>query len=170
MNEKSDPWPIDQDEPDSRLGECPRDFEALAARLVAVGWLGEAGQPTLSRTRDAIELSFGDAMEPSGEGGVILLLTPESVEIRLPSITWTRGAYGPVASSRFWRRVSIRPLIGAVGPGGSDVRLRRLVDSGLRARRAEMRSCHFCGERFGPERMSDDACHGCASEHRGVVY
>ncbi len=170
MNDDSDQRLIDQAEPDFRLGEYPRDFEALAARFVAVGWLGDGQRPSVLRTRDAIELRFGDAVETNGEGGVILLLTPESVEIRLPSIAWTCGAYGPVASSCFWRRVPIRRLMDVLDPGGSDSRLRRLVDSGLRARRAKMRPCHFCGERFGPERMSDDACHGCASEHRGVVY
>jgi hypothetical protein len=40
-----------------------------------------------------------------GHTGVTLLVAPEALEVRLPTIEWTTAYGGPTASSRFWKRV-----------------------------------------------------------------
>ena len=38
-------------------------------------------------------------------------------------------------------------------------------------RKAQFNKCKFCGESFGSEHLFDnDTCHGCATEHYGVLY
>ncbi len=38
-------------------------------------------------------------------------------------------------------------------------------------RKRQYRKCQFCGEKVAPEhRFDQNTCHGCASEHFGVVY
>lgn len=58
----------------------------------------------LARTRDAIQLT-----EP-GDDGLVLLVTAEAVEVRLPSVEWTTGYAGPVQTSRLWKRVARRHI------------------------------------------------------------
>jgi len=114
----------------------------------------------VSRTRDAIQIDY------FGDRGVTLLLTPEYVDVRLPTIDWTQGSHGPVASSRSWRRYKI------VRPDTDDgmTPLLDLVHGGLERRRREFRKCRFCGKEVPVEHRTGDACHGCASEHLGIVY
>lgn len=110
----------------------------------------------LSRTRDVIQLEWG------GEEGIVALVTDEALELRLPKIEWTRGSYGPAMTSRLWQRVTWDAL--------TDGQLADLLKQAQAARDAEFAICAYCGERFTPDRMTGDACHGCASKHRGVVY
>ena len=109
----------------------------------------------LTRTRDVIQVDVG------GERGCVLLVTAEAVEIRLPTIEWTGGACDPRASSRYWKRVPI---------GWDYEEVRQLIEAGIRARVAQYQRCAFCGEEVPPEHRTGDACHGCASKHRGIIY
>jgi hypothetical protein len=52
---------------------------------------------SIQRTRDVYRFTIDDPE------GVIVLVTPDEVDIRLPTIEWTRGYAGPVPSSRRWR-------------------------------------------------------------------
>lgn len=111
----------------------------------------------LTRTRDAIQIDWG------GERGIVILCTPEAMELRLPTVEWTRGAYGPAYSSRLWRRIPRGEL--------HEEQLAGLFEKAKRARRREFHTCKYCGRAVPPEhRFSKDVCHGCASEHEGVVY
>lgn len=110
----------------------------------------------LSRTRDVIQAELW------GEEGIVVLVTAEAFEIRLPTIEWTMGAYGPADASRLWKRVRADAL--------SDGQLLDLIEAGLEARRAEFVACRFCGRLFPVEHRSGDACHDCASRHLGIVY
>ncbi|WP_050632211.1 hypothetical protein [Bacillus andreraoultii] len=41
----------------------------------------------------------------------------------------------------------------------------------INTRKRQYRKCQFCGEKVAVEhRFAKDTCHGCASEHFGVVY
>jgi hypothetical protein len=41
----------------------------------------------------------------------------------------------------------------------------------INARKRQYRKCQFCGEKVAIEhRFDQNTCHGCASEHYGVVY
>ncbi len=111
----------------------------------------------VERTRDVIQIEWG------GDEGIVVLVTPEIIELRLPTVEWTRGAYGPAPSSRYLRRLRADSL--------NETRLREWVDKAKEVRRKEFRECKFCGERFPTEHLFDrHTCHACASEHLGVVY
>lgn len=112
---------------------------------------------SLERTRDVIQIEWG------GESGIVVLVTPEAVELRLPTVEWTAGAHGPADSSRLWKRVLMDEL--------EEVNLRDMLHQAHRAREQQFRKCRYCGRLVPPEhRFSEDVCHGCASEYRGIVF
>ncbi len=104
------------------------------------------------------------ALTIEGERGCVVLITAEAAEIRLPTTEWTKGAYAPRASTCFWKRVALRET------PSSYQKLDQVIEAAIAARRAEFQPCCFCHEEFPPEHMTDDACHGCASANRGIVY
>jgi len=111
----------------------------------------------LERTRDAIQIDFGDEDE-----GITVLVTAETIELRLPTVEWTCGAYGPAGSSRRWKR--LRP------DAVSDEQLRELVHQAMEARRAEFKRCRYCGHSFPPENRRGNVCHGCAESYEVIVH
>jgi hypothetical protein len=112
---------------------------------------------TLERTRDVIEIHSG------GDEGIVIIVTPEAVELRLPTVEWTMGAYDPVASSRLWKRVK--------ADGLEDEKLGQLLGEAQEARGRQFTKCRYCGERVAPEhRYSRNVCQGCSSSQLGVVY
>jgi hypothetical protein len=66
-----------------------------------------------SRTRDVIQ------MDIDGDRGCSVILTAEAAEIRLPTVAWTCGAYGP----------GIRAGTGSVGRFRETERIRVFWDS-----------------------------------------
>lgn len=133
----------------------PRQFEVRA--LEATRWR----QPyVLTRTRDAIEVRFPDDQDDDGE--LVVLFTPEAIELRLYTIDWTGGSYGPAASSELWKRVSLRKH-GDKPVGG-------LLDDLAAAHEARLETCIHCGESFIDARMAGDACQACAVRVEGVVF
>lgn len=137
-------------------GEYPADglrqVEELAWQVLQLS-------PTavISRTRDVIQIDMG------GAEGIVVLVTAEALELRLPTVEWTMGAYGPAEASRFWKRISARRM--------NDLKLAELLESARQARREEYKTCQFCKEQFPPEFLSDEStCQGCAEKYLGVVY
>jgi hypothetical protein len=59
---------------------------------------------SLSRTRDVIQIDI------EGDEGCVLLVAAEALEVRLPTVEWTQGAYGPRETSRFWKRIRTEHL------------------------------------------------------------
>jgi predicted RNase H-like nuclease len=112
---------------------------------------------TVRSTPHVIELAVG------GEGGLVVLVTAEAVELRLPTIEWTGGSHGPAEASRFWKRLNTNAL--------AEGSLIGVIEAAREARRAEFATCRYCRERFAVEhRVSDNVCHGCASRYEGVVF
>lgn len=111
---------------------------------------------SIERTRDSIQIDTG------GERGLVILVTPEAIELRLPTVEWTGGSHGPATSSRLWRRLKLEKL--------SDESLSELLQKAFAARAAEFKKCRYCGEFFPPEHRTGRACHGCASDQEGIVY
>jgi hypothetical protein len=118
-------------------------------------WILAAFSGVLSRTRDVIQVDI------ERDEGCVVLITAEAIEIRVPTVEWVRP-YAPRASSRLWKRALTERL--------SEKRLKSLIQDAIQTRVAEFRNCCFCRRRFPLEHMTDDACHGCASEHRGIEY
>ena len=112
---------------------------------------------TVERTRDCIQIDCG------GDKGIVILVTPESIELRLPTVEWTMGTYGPAASSRFWKRIRESEV--------TDEELEELLIEALKERLSEFRNCRYCKKSFPPEyRHSEDVCHGCAEKYLGVCH
>jgi hypothetical protein len=140
-------------DPDSRYPSTGlRQVEEAALRVLDL-----LPGATVERTRDVIQIEFG------GEAGLVAVVTCEALELRLPSVEWTMGAYGPATSSRLWRRVS-RSRLGRK-------KLERLLLEARQARADEFSRCRFCGGEFPPERtIEKDVCHACAERHLGVMF
>jgi hypothetical protein len=123
----------------------------------AIRVLAHLPDARLERTRDAIQIDDGD-----DEKGVVILVTAETIELRLPTVEWTCGAYGPARASRLWKRVRAEAL--------SDDGLGSMIQLAVKARRAEFKRCKYCKQLVPPEHRSGNAWHGCASRYDGVVY
>jgi predicted RNase H-like nuclease len=129
---------------------------ALARNVVQVC----AAAPDLVETAATSHLV---ELRAEGEDGIVVIVTADAIELRLPTAEWTGGTHAPVEGSRFWRRLA-----------APDVEPETLVDeltAARAARRAEFTRCRYCGEMVPVEhRTSTDVCHACASEHEGVVF
>lgn len=127
-----------------------------AVEKMAVEVLAHLKDPEVSRTRDVIQIELG------GEKGIVLLVTREALELRLPTIEWP-GPHDPVDASKLWRRVQWDDI----DPDECE----DLINAAMKAREQEFIECKYCGEEFPLERRySDDVCHGCAERHEGVVF
>lgn len=132
--------------------ESMRRFEQEALELLE--FFPDA---TISRTRDAIQIDI------RGESGIVLILTPEACELRLPTVSWVHP-HVPIRLSKLGQRI-------LWGKMSRDKTLKDLCNEMLRVREDEYKLCRFCGREFPPEhRHSDDVCHGCAERHLGVVH
>jgi hypothetical protein len=110
----------------------------------------------IDRTRDVVQVDVGD------ERGIVVVVTAEAIELRLPTIEWC-GPHDPRRSSRLWKRLDPDEL--------DDAELLAKLSEARAAREAEFRVCRYCGGSFPPEhRIRADVCHGCASEHEGVAF
>lgn len=100
--------------------------------------------------------------------GFSILVTPESLELRLPTIEWTLGYMGPRSCSRLLERVPY-PQKSLT----SDTIL-ELVQRAKDARRAEVKPCVHCGRLTEPGHAhildGDWVCHGCSERYRGMVH
>jgi len=115
-------------------------------------------------TRDVYQLIV------EGQGGLVVVVTPEAVEIRLPTVEWTSGYADPVASSRLWKRA----FMTSWDDVETERRLANLIESGRRKRNREIRPCGSCQRPTPPEHAHSidgrHVCHGCAETHMGVVH
>ena len=57
---------------------------------------------TVERTSDSIQINFNDLK------GIVVLVTNEVFEIRLPTIEWAGGSYDPVQTSDLWKRIEFK--------------------------------------------------------------
>ncbi|GEM_PF-1706463 len=114
---------------------------------------------------DSDAKEHGDAFRIDSDGadtGIVVIVTPQVVEFRLPTLEWT-SPYEATPTTRLWRREPIAKL--------TQERLAELVTAGKQARRNEFEPCRFCGRKFPPElRHDDDVCHGCAERELGIVH
>jgi len=138
--------------------ELPNDDDAMtrvernASRVLRL-----VTATSVERTRDVVQIDVGD------ERGIVIVVTPDTIELRLPTVEWTRGAYGPRPSSRPWTCLDPDQL--------DDSELLASIDQARTAREAEFTVCRYCGLSFPPEhRIAEDVCHGCASAQEGVVF
>ena len=113
-----------------------------------------------ARTLSSLEIRVALGTESDEIGS--LVITKEAIELRHPTIEWTMGSYGPAISTQLWKRYEW------VSQEAKDIP--QLLEHFKKAYKASLRACVFCKKYFQRSRMTDDACHGCATKHRGVVY
>ena len=129
-----------------------RGFEQVAATILSLSPAAE-----ISRTRDAIQIDWGEY-----EDGVVILLTPDAIEFRLPSVDWVHPGI-PERTSQLWKRAEIDEL--------DDKDLVAWIMKARQARKRQFKKCQFCGEMVPPEhRFDGQTCHGCASDKYEVDY
>jgi len=119
--------------------------------------LGFFPEAVVTRTRDVYQI------EIHGDEGVVLLVTAEAIELRLPTVEWTKGAHAPRAASRLWRRLTWSKI--------EEAGIAEVIGLAIAKRRAEFHKCRYCGEMVPPEhRHNRNTCQGCAEKHLGVVH
>lgn len=146
----------------ARWPDFPDDFDTLGpartlAQRFAAAVAGELPGADVVETDDVVRVAWGE-ME-----GIVVLVTREALELRLPTIEWP-GPHEPRRTSRLFRRIEWVSI-------DSREALLDLLKEALEARRVEFRTCRFCSLSFPPEQMiQTDVCHGCAENHLGVVF
>jgi len=158
-------------DPDGRYTSGPRRlFERIAT--VVTRWRSPF---TLDRTRDVIEIRFSTGQGVGAD--LVVLVTPDALELRAPTIEWTEGSHAPAASSELWRRVVWSEndhvyfrLVNAVEEENADAEIHEHLDALAAAHEASLKTCTHCNEVFFPDRMAGGACQGCAEEFEGVVH
>ena len=129
-------------------------FEQWAAQVSQL--LPEA---KVDRTTEVIQLTTGDFRD---ELGVVILLSPEAMELRLPTLNWD-GPYTPVKTSCLWQRLALNEL--------KKSQLPRLIAEAQAQQQQSFFNCKYCGQR-NPEGWmhSPDVCQSCAEKELGIVH
>lgn len=131
------PNPLD---PDDRYRDVPTRAVDTVAEQVRL----ELPAATIERTRDVYQFTCDDPER------VVMILTPDSLELRLPTVEWTLGYAGPAPSSRLLKRVRIGPSE-TIEPA----KLAALIRHARRVRRSECRPCVHCGRTTPPEQAHE---------------
>jgi len=138
----------------------PEDFDQgtlLHRHIRAVLEVVPEHEPKVTCTDNVAEIAWG------GEMGLVLLVTAEALEVRLPTVEWTGGPHVAAVSSVLRERFE--------WDDSDTTWIQEAIDAGLRARRRQFRRCKYCGERYPPEhRIRGDVCHGCAEAHEHVTF
>lgn len=128
-----------------------RPFEYIARRVLDL-----VPGARYARTRDVVEITY-----EANDETFVILLTPEAIEMRLPTVDWVTP-YTPVASTTLWKRVALAKV--------DPVSLPSLIAGARLAYVRTLRACKYCKQKFAPCHMTRTACHDCATKCEGVVY
>lgn len=133
-----------------------RNAEKLALRVLRL--IPVKG---VERTRDAIQIESYDDLTAENSG-IIVLVTPEAIEIRLPTVEWTKGCHGPALSTCLWQRVDAEGL--------KDKHLGQLLHTAQQVRTGMFRPCRYCKQVLPPEeRVRYNVCYRCGARHLSIV-
>ena len=114
---------------------------------------------TVERTSEVIQLTTGDFRD---ELGLVILLSPEAIELRLPTLIWD-GPHTPIKTSRLWQRLALDDL--------KESQLPRLMAEAQTQQQQSFCDCKYCGQRNPKSWMhSPDVCQSCAEKELGVVH
>ena len=119
----------------------------------------------VERTRDVVQIEHVGRYD-----GIVLIVTKEALELRLPTVEWMCGAYAPAEASDLWKRVTWKKLKNKSSQIDKD-KLAEYIETAKEERRKQFAECKYCKRKYPPEsRISDDVCHGCATTYEGVVF
>jgi hypothetical protein len=143
-------------------GELPSEEPTERGYLTTADLNAERVLPLLAEARVTRTPNVTEVVI-DGERGVVVLVTAEAFELRLPTVEWTAGTHAPAETSRLWRRLNANRL--------PDAELAAEIERARTARAAEFVPCRYCGRRTPPEyRVGEDVCHSCAEQHDGVIF
>lgn len=135
-----------------QLGNLP--FERWAAQL-----LQHLPEAKIERTHDAIQLTTGDFRD---ESGLVILLSPDAIEFRLPILIWV-GPHEPAHTSRLWQRLVLNEL--------SETQLPELITAARFQQKQNFGDCKYCGKRNPSGWMfRSDICESCAESKLGIIH
>ena len=142
-------------DPEGRYtGEELRGFESYALQVMEL-----LPGAKVERTRDVIQIDYGDFRD---EQGLVVILTPDAIELRLPTIEWL-GPHTPVSSSQLWKRVNWNK--------SKKLNLSKLIASAWAAQKQTFGECQYCGKRQPCGWMfKQDVCDSCAEKHLGIIH
>lgn len=127
----------------------PEDLSSM--ELCALQILELLPGAQIERTRDVIQLNYGTFRD---ETGIVVLITPEAIELRLPTIIGL-GSQTIISSSTLWKRVEWK--------GKNQIELCRLITSAQLAQQQSFGYCQHCGSRKPAAWMvREDLCESCA--------
>lgn len=94
--------------------------------------------------------------------------TNEGLELGFEGTKW----YGHTPSPFMYKKhILIWETLQSLNKEQQQERILELLMKTIISRKRQYRKCQFCGEKVAVEhRFDKDTCHGCASEHFGVVY
>jgi predicted RNase H-like HicB family nuclease len=111
------------------------------------------------RTPDVIQINSGDFRD---EKGVVVILTPEAIELRLPTLEWL-GPHTPVQSSKRWKRINLE--------NSKNINITKLIASAQEAQAQTFGVCKFCSQKKPTGWMfRQDVCDSCAEKHLGIIH
>ena len=154
---------LDRINPEGKYAGC----DLRRVDRAAIAMLKALPYATLDRTRDVFQFTDRD------EEGVIVVITPEAVEFRMPTTEWPHP-HTPIPSSRLWKRVTLGKLVDKKLGEFSATKIQEFLDKAQQERSNEFRKCHFCGRAVPREHRhyidGKHVCHGCSEQHLGIVH
>lgn len=97
----------------------------------------------------------------SDEDGLVLVVTDDALELRLPTLEW--HIHTPRAVSKLWRHISLQEQ--------PELDLRQLIADAQASQKETFGDCKYCGA-LKPEGWmhGKDVCQSCAENILGVRY
>jgi hypothetical protein len=116
---------------------------------------------SLAETSDVAELVCGER----DEGSLVVLFLPERIEFRFLVVLWPLP-HSPQLDTCRWREVAMSKADAAS--------VLQAIGEWPKAWKRRLRRCKHCRELLPPERLmwieKKRVCHGCATEHEGVIF
>jgi hypothetical protein len=139
----------------------------------ALQWLASLckGNALSDQQKSLKSVPFYYKLEDFGENPEIYIMATEiGLEFGYEAIQWDGYMPSPITGMNKMHFVTWESLQSL----RSEEKLEKLLNllmKTITSRKRQYRKCQFCGENVPVEhRFDKDTCHGCASEHFGVVY
>ena len=116
-------------------------------------------QATVERTSEVIQLTIGDFQDKSG---LIILINPDAMELRLPVLSWI-GPHKSAQTSQLWERYDLEQI--------EEAQLADLITKAQVQQQGSFGNCEYCGQHKPKGWMhGEDVCQSCAERELGIVY
>ncbi|MEH7440643.1 hypothetical protein V7182_24640 [Neobacillus drentensis] len=102
------------------------------------------------------------------EPNIFLQISLDSIAFGYESIEWHGHEPAPIFVTK--KVVTWDSLATLTQQEKESIILETLLKT-IQSRKRQYKTCQFCGEKTPPEhRFNSHTCHGCATEHFGVIY